>query len=167
MNGHVYYRKGEPKLSRPFHYADSGLPDIWLANGVTHHDEGEYGSSYAIADLEALHGLIAAHIVLRTDGLMTGPELRFLRKRMRRSQAEIAALIHITEQSIANYEKGATPVPGPVDFSMRALFAFEILPGEAAITVMRVLGNRLPWGDAPARPDEFPGLPSSAWAEAA
>jgi DNA-binding transcriptional regulator YiaG len=167
MSEHVYYRKGEPKLARPFHYVDSGLPDIWLTNGVTFHDEGEYGSSYAIADLEALHDLIAAHIVLRTERLMTGSELRFLRKRMRRSQADIAALIHITDQSIANYEKGATPLPGPVDFSMRALFAFQILPGETAVALMRVLGERLPWGVGPARPACFPGLPSSTWAEAA
>jgi DNA-binding transcriptional regulator YiaG len=135
--------KGEPPLDEPFHYTLCGLPDVYLLNGVIFHDDDGYGPSFEIQDLDGLHDAIAAHIVERADELMTGPELRFLRKRMHRTQTGLAELLRVSEQTVANYEKGATAVTGPADFSMRILYLLHVLPPDAGKAMLDKLTRAL------------------------
>lgn len=128
---HEFFIKGQPALPEPFHYAMCGLPDVYLLNGVVLHEDDGYGPSYEIQDIEGLHDAIAAHIVERTDKLLAGPELRFLRKRMKKTQVDLAHLLRVSEQTVANYEKGATEISGPADFAVRVHYLLHVLPPDA------------------------------------
>lgn len=133
---HEYFMKGQPLLREPFHYTLSGLPNVYLLNGVVFHEDEGYGVSYEIQDMDGLHDAIAAHIVERAGNVMSGPELRFLRKRMKKTQAELAKLLRVNEQTVANYEKGATVVAGPADLAMRLIYMLHILPPDAGKTML-------------------------------
>lgn len=101
------------------HYLESGLRNIWLANGYTV-EESPYGETTAIHDLHGLHRAIGASLV-RKPGKLTGAELRFLRVEMELSQAKLANLLGNDVQSIALWEKRGR-VPRWADRFIRALY---------------------------------------------
>jgi DNA-binding transcriptional regulator YiaG len=138
---HEYFIKGQALLPQPFHYAMCGLPNVYLLNGVLFHESDGYGPSYEVEDIDGLHDTIAAHIVERTNDLLTGPELRFLRKRMKKTQADFAHLLRVTEQTIANYEKGATAISGPADFAVRMHYLLHVLPPDAGRAMIDELAS--------------------------
>lgn len=105
-----------------FEYTGSGLHGIFLVNGYTL-IETPYGEGVTIDDLEGLHMAIAADIIGQSRP-MTGHQFRFLRKEQDLVQSELAAMLRIDVQTIANWEKkAADEVPGPADFAMRAFYA--------------------------------------------
>jgi DNA-binding transcriptional regulator YiaG len=138
---HEYFIKDEPVMTEAFHYTMCGLPNIYLLNGVSFHDEGSYGTSYEIRNLESLHEAIAANIITRTGEMMSGAELRFLRKRMKNTQAELAKRLRVGEQTVANYEKGASAINGPTDFMMRTLYLLHVLPEDARMDRLEELAE--------------------------
>jgi putative transcriptional regulator len=148
---HEYFIKGQPLLPEPFHYTLSGLPNVYLLNGVVFHEDEGYGASYEIQDLDGLHDAIAAHIVERTGQIMTGAELRFLRKRMKKTQADLAGLLRVNEQTVANYEKGVTAVAGPADLAVRLVYMLYVLPPDAGKVMLdeltRMMAERSDAGD--------------------
>ena len=105
-----------------FAYTGSGLDGIFLKNGYTF-VETPYGKGVSIDDIEGLHLAIATDIIKQKTP-MTGHQFRFLRKEQDLVQSELAALLRIDVQTIANWEKkAACAVPGPADFAMRAFYA--------------------------------------------
>lgn len=87
----------------------SGLPNVYLIGGVTVEGNGE-DQTTAYSDLDGLYKAIARVIAIRSRS-MDCNELRFLRKRLGMTQADIAALGGKTEQVAAKWEKGTLPVP--------------------------------------------------------
>lgn len=104
-----------------YHYTDSGLNNVYLANG---YDEIEtpYGKSVSIHDLDGLHAAIGMGIIERP--VMNGDEFRFLRIELGLSQLEVANLFSVGETAVRNWEKGRTTagVPGTPANLMRALY---------------------------------------------
>ena len=76
---------------------------------------------------------------------IAGAEFRFLRKQMGLSQRELASLMHTSDQTVANYEKGKTE-PGPADAFMRVAYLLHIVPEEAPAEVLKALADRLRTG---------------------
>lgn len=94
--------------AEPFHYLASGLPDVWLLNGF-HREDTPDGPAVRIEDVDALHEELARAIV--TDRRCFQPaELRYLRRFLALSQANVAALLGISEQTVARWEKGETAI---------------------------------------------------------
>lgn len=87
----------------------AGLPNVYLDGGVTVEGVGDE-QTVSYSNLDGLYKEIARAISLRCDAL-TGPELRFLRKRLGMSQADVATLGGKTEQVVGKWEKGLLPVP--------------------------------------------------------
>jgi putative transcriptional regulator len=91
-----------------YHYRESGLRNVWLANGYDEHDT-PYGRGIAIHNVEGLHRAIGRNLVTKA-GRLTGPEVRFLRTELGMSQAKLASLLGNDAQSVAGWEKkGRTP----------------------------------------------------------
>lgn len=114
-------RSGSKPNSEMLHYTACGLDDVYLLNGFSRENiDGE--EHITIADLDGLWKAIGLHLV--TERKVLAPkELRFLREHMRMTQAELAAKIRVSDQSIARWEKGKLEsVPGPADFMIRVLF---------------------------------------------
>lgn len=121
-------------LATPYHYLASGLDTIFLLNGVTE-KKTAYGPMLHIVNINGLHHAIGLHIVEKTEP-MEGPEFRFLRKQMRLSQAKVAKHIGVTDQTVANYEKGKTGL-GPAEAWMRTHYLLYILPDQTRVSVIK------------------------------
>lgn len=104
-----------------YHYVESGLDNVWLANGYTFH-ETEYGKGVSIEHSEALHRAIALGIV-KSAAPLTGAEFRFLRVEMDLSQRRLADMINAEEQAVRRWEKARSkPIKGAAERMIRVLF---------------------------------------------
>lgn len=115
--------------TKRYHYLESGLPNIWLANGFALH-KTEYGEGVSIDDVEGLHKVIGLDLAERRPRL-TGAQFRFLRKELGLSQAKLAKLWGYESQAIALWEKRGR-VPMIADRFIRAYY-LEVERGNANI----------------------------------
>jgi len=110
----------------PYHYKACGLDDVYLLNGYEL-VETSYGKGVQIENIEALHKVIAMHLVMMQNPLKP-KEFRFLRKQLNRTQKELGDLMKITDQTVARYEKAECEIPATTDFTLRMLCAIELMP---------------------------------------
>ncbi len=89
-----------------YHYKECGLSNVYLANGYKIEKHEEYGETVAIDNASGLHNAIGLNILENSVPLMSGAEFRFLRIELDLSQKMLGSLIGLTDQTIANYEKG-------------------------------------------------------------
>jgi DNA-binding transcriptional regulator YiaG len=92
----------------PFHYSGAGLSDVWLLNGF-HLEDTPDGPAVRIEDADGLHAALARGIVAARQAISPA-ELRYLRRFLRLSQANVARLLGISEQTVARWEKGETAI---------------------------------------------------------
>ena len=115
----------------PYHYTECGLSNIWLVSGY----EEEDGECYvSVRDADALHQQISMSLIRQKTDLR-GEQVRFLRKEMNLTQSELAALVNVSAQTVARWEKNQTDVPGPVNVLLR-LIALNHFDGK--VNVMQV-----------------------------
>lgn len=105
-----------------YHYTESGLRNVWLANGFELR-QTRYGEGVAIHDVFGLHQAIGK--ALARKAALTGAELRFLRKEMNLSQAGLGALLGVTDQAVAKWEK-SSKVPKTADRMIRLIYLEHI-----------------------------------------
>ena len=112
--------KPNQPVREPYHYTECGLQNIYLLNGYKVVEyEGERG--FAIEDEDELLHEIALTLVYRRP-FLSGEEIRFLRKKMDLSQAELAKLMRHDAQTIARWEKGHTKISGAADCLIRIIY---------------------------------------------
>jgi DNA-binding transcriptional regulator YiaG len=148
-----FFIEGKDLLATPYHYEASGLDGIFLLNGVTTTDTG-YGPMIHIENIHGLHRAIGLHIAEKPEPT-TGSECRFLRKQLELTQSALAEKMRVTDQTVANYEKGNTKL-GSADAFIRALYLVHILPEQTRVEVLKPMietnaaaGKKLP--DVPRR----------------
>jgi DNA-binding transcriptional regulator YiaG len=108
-----------------YEYTGCGLDGIFLKNGYSI-VETSYGKGVTIDNLEDLHRAIAGDILAQKTP-MSGHQFRYLRKEQDLVQEELAALLRVDVQTVANWEKkGRDAVPGPPDVAMRAFYSAYI-----------------------------------------
>jgi len=105
-------------MKNAYHYTESGLRNIWLANGYTVR-KTKYGDGVSIHDVDGLHRAIA-HAVANKPHL-TGAEVRFLRKEMGMSQRGLGELLGVTDQAVALWEKKGR-LPRTADRLLRLIY---------------------------------------------
>lgn len=115
-----YAVKGRRLASKPYHYEQCGLDDVYLLNGYKRH-KTPYGSGVTIENVEVLHETIAQTLCL-TKAFLNGKEFRFLRKLMDLTQAEVAVYVGCDVQSVARWEKGKAEVNAAADKLLRLLY---------------------------------------------
>lgn len=104
-----------------YHYSSCGLENIYLKNGFTL-KETPYGPAVSIDDIEGLHKAIARDL-LRQKTPLNGQQFRFLRKEQDLTQAQLAAILGVSEQTVMAWEKQKSePVQFMADISMRAYY---------------------------------------------
>lgn len=123
MTSGEYFRHcGDTVLGEaPFHYRRCGLDNIYLVNGfeVEHDEDGDHYVS--VLDVDGLHKAIGFHLVSNRK-ILAPKEIRFLRKTLDLSQAELGRLINQSGQQIARWEKGENHISGPADRLLRLIF---------------------------------------------
>lgn len=102
----------------PVHYTACGLDNVYLASG---YQEIVIGGQRGVSvrDVDDLHKCIAGALIRKK--LLTGREIRFLRKLLDLTQRELGDFLRVSDQSIARYEKDQTPLDGPADDMLRLL----------------------------------------------
>ena len=118
--------------TKTYHYLESGLQNIWLANGFTVH-KTDYGNGVSIDDVAGLHQVIAKSLIENKPRL-SGGEFRFLRKELGLSQAKLGELWGYDAQSVALWEKRGR-VPVIADRFIRVYYR-EVAEGNAKIVEM-------------------------------
>lgn len=136
-----FFIADEDLAAEPLRYCLSGLPNVWLLNGFTRQQD-DYGESFDIHDVDGLNQAIAAGIIEK-PGILTGSELKFLRKRLGLTQAEMGDRLRVTDQTVANYEKGQTAVSGPADMMVRVVYLLHVLPPDAGRAFVDELMRRI------------------------
>ena len=79
------------------------------------------GRTIAIKDIDALHRAIGEH-VSRHRKALSGKELRFLRQEMLMSQATLAHLLDVSEQTVHRWEAEKTSCPRAAEALIRRLY---------------------------------------------
>jgi len=102
-----------------YHYVESGLPNVYLANGYEVIDT-PYGAAVSIREVQKLHAVIA-HSLVEDKPWLTGPELRFIRNYLELTQAALGELLGVEEQSVRRWEKLGR-VPRAADHAVRLVF---------------------------------------------
>ena len=122
---------------QPYHYVGSGLPNVYLV-GVEYRTDQH--SDVQQADIPCLPGLLEAiaKALLEKRSLLTGDEIRFLRKRLKKPSKDFAGLVGVSSEQYSRIENGHA-VTQTVDRVIRLLYVtLAKLNQEAAEGVVRV-----------------------------
>ena len=126
----------------PFQYKRCGLDNIYLLNGF----EPEYdqdGERYVtVLDVDGLHKAIGIHLVTNRKTLAP-KEIRFLRKTLNLTQAEMGRLISQSDQQIARWEKGENNINGPADKLLRFMFVYTLVKSDEQLQLPMEFLKRL------------------------
>lgn len=116
-----HFKEHTATPAKPYHFVDSGLPNVYLID-VKYWTCGKCGAQSAeIPAPEQLMNVIAESIVMK-QGVLTGAEVRFLRKRIGKKAADFAALINNTPEHFSKLETGALPLQEPADKLIRLTY---------------------------------------------
>lgn len=125
----------------PLHYTMCGLDDIYLMNGFTQRQTGN-GAGISISNIDGLHQAIGLALVTDKKAL-TPKELRFLRKEMNLTQAELAQRLGLSDQQVARWEKGESEISGPAEKLTRFLYVMELMPARKRQSILSCLNRKL------------------------
>jgi DNA-binding transcriptional regulator YiaG len=103
------------------HYNVCGLDNIYLEDGF---DISPDGKSYSIHNLNSLYECIAMCIIKETF-LMSGGELRFIRKELSLTQKSLGDLLGVDAQTVARWEKEETKLDSKADRLVRLEYLFN------------------------------------------
>lgn len=102
----------------PHRYTECGLPNIVIFGLHTIGDDG--ADLLVIPKVRSLHRLIT-RLIIETNSLLSGAELRFLRSEMELTPSQLAELVHHTPATLARWERGESQVDATTDALIRLL----------------------------------------------
>ncbi|MEW6213247.1 MAG: hypothetical protein AB1631_33430 [Acidobacteriota bacterium] len=100
-NSTVTHRRSN--LEEPYHYTESGLPNVYLVNVEAYRCEQCQSEIASIPRPGQLH-ILLVNMILAKPGAMTGDELRFVRKALKMTPKEFADLLAIHPQTIMDWQ---------------------------------------------------------------
>lgn len=144
---------------KTLHYKECGLDDVYLVSGYEI-EKTPYGDGLSIKDIDKLHIAIGCRLANQKK-VLSGKELRFLRKQMGRTQATLGKVLGLSSQQVARYEKGESEISGPIDLLVRALF----IQFNGRVVDIQKLSEALAEMDAPLKEKSFFENTSKGWME--
>lgn len=116
-----------------------GLTNIYLENGYQVHGVGDE-SATSYEKLDDLYHAIGRSIALRCR-VLSGTQLRFLRKRLELNQAELGRLVGKSAQAVAKWEKERLDVPTAEGKLVKVLWAVRCSPADLMAIVQDVVSG--------------------------
>lgn len=117
---------------KPYHYTASGLNNVYL-HGIVQYKCSNCGESgVEIPQIKALHRLIAKDIVCKKE-LMSGDEVRFLRKGLRMKSKDIADALSMDPSTYSRWENGKQEIAACHDKQMRLLYILNAAEEEGRL----------------------------------
>jgi len=120
MRQPVAWKHQGEKEKTPLHYTDCGLDDVYLISGYEI-EETPHGKGLSVKNLDQLHRAIGAYLANQKK-VLSGKELRYLRKQMDLTQSDLGTLLGLSSQQVARWEKDESEISGPADLLVRAFF---------------------------------------------
>lgn len=108
----------------PYHYTESGLPNVYLVNVEVYHCEHCQSEIASIPHPGELH-ILLVNMILAKPGAMTGDELRFVRKALKMTPKEFADLLTVDSQTILDWQSART-LSKPNDSLVRFVVAKQL-----------------------------------------
>lgn len=106
-----------------YHYIESGLDNVYLTDVELWECEcGELAAS--IPAIPELHLLIGQYLV-KKNALLSGPEIRFLRKNMGIAAKGLAGLLGVDKATVSRWENGKQVPDRSTDRLIRLLYAAQ------------------------------------------
>lgn len=105
---------------KDYRYPESGLPNVLLQGLRVYVCESCQSKTPEIPNLLQLHRVIAKALLTK-PALLTGPEVRFLRRHVGLKAAEFADQLGTTPVTVSRWETGATPIDPKTDRLIRLL----------------------------------------------
>jgi putative zinc finger/helix-turn-helix YgiT family protein len=105
------------------HYIESGLDNIHL-EGIEHWQCKCGETAVGIPAIPKLHSLIGEHLILKKD-MLTGKEIRFLRKNMGYKAKRLAGLLGVDKATVSRWENNKRPPDPTTERLIRLLYAFS------------------------------------------
>lgn len=107
-------------IEQPFHFVDSGLSYVYLV-GIKYY---VHGDGRIVADIPAIKQLmqLIARDLLEKPTSLAGEEIRFLRKRLGKKQADFAQEIGIEPETLSRYENDRLAVSEMSDKVIRLYY---------------------------------------------
>jgi DNA-binding transcriptional regulator YiaG len=118
------FRHAGEKDRKPYHYTECGLDDVYLISGYEVENTA-YGDGVSIKHLDELHKAIGYSLVTEKK-VLSGKELRFLRKEMDLTQTELGQLVGLSDQQVARWEKDRYEIPSAADYLLRFFYLEHI-----------------------------------------
>jgi DNA-binding transcriptional regulator YiaG len=124
-------------------YTEGGLRDVWL-EGV---EVGRCGRcrevELIVPDEEALERALVA-VLVRGQGPLRGPEIRFLRGAMSLTGKRLAALLGVTPSVLSRWENEKSPIGAQSDRLLRTLAGRTDSLGPAVVAALLAVDDRTP-----------------------
>ena len=108
---------------KPYHYTDSGLPNIYLV-GVRQFQCECGEKAVEIPAIKQLMSLIARDLTMKNASL-TGLEVKFLRKQLGQKANDFAAHIKLQPETLSRIENGKQSAGDKTDMYIRIYYALE------------------------------------------
>lgn len=118
-----------------YHFTESGLSNLYLQGFPAHKCPNCGERSVEIQGMSKLLEFIAENLVQK-DSILTGEEIRFLRKSLGFKGVEFASRLAISPEHLSRVENGSEPVSKQIDHMTRFIYALSKDP-------LRVKGQEL------------------------
>lgn len=124
-----------------YHYVESGLSDVHL-HGLVQYRCLKCGEvAVEIPKIKALHRLIARDIICKQE-MLSGAEVRFLRKELGMKGKEVAEILAIEPETYSRWENGKQSVAPCHDRQLRLIYILNASEEEGKI-IHRNIRNML------------------------
>ena len=98
-------KTGKPKLQKgPYHYTDSGLPNVYLKNVKWTVCPVCKEITVEIPRMGQLHRCLGWMVILK-DSFLTGQEMIYLRKMLRKNQRQMAEILGVGQVALNRWER--------------------------------------------------------------
>ena len=125
------------------HYTESGLDNIYL-DGIDIADCGCGEKIVSISNIPRLHHIIGETLIIKPS-LLTGKEIRFLRKDMGMTAKRLADYLGVTKETVSRWENDGRSQGKPLDRLIRLTYAGILeIPMKTQKTVVDEFPSILP-----------------------
>jgi transcriptional regulator with XRE-family HTH domain len=126
----------------PYQYSLSGLKNVYLSGIVVHECPDCRAALPVIPRVEELHDLIARDLASKR-GLLSGDEIKFLRKNAGFPAAKFAALLGVDPAHLSRIENGHTDALGESADRLARAIAMIAKDGDAAREVLLEMADEM------------------------